>query len=108
MYPMRYTVNMATVRETENFKKWIRGLKDKIAQSLITARIRRISSGNFGDAKPVSDGICELRIDYGPGYRVYFTQRGREIIILLCGGVKTGQAGNIQTAKRIAKNLEGE
>ena len=99
---------MITVRETENFRKWIKGLKDKIAQSLITARIRRISSGNFGDVKPVGGNISELRIDYGPGYRVYFAQRGREIIILLCGGVKTGQARNIETAKRIVKNLEEE
>ena len=103
---MRYTVNMNTIRETGNFRKWFKGLKDKIAQSLISARIRRISYGNFGDTKPVGDGVSELRIDYGPGYRVYFTRRGREIVILLCGGIKTGQTGNIETAKCIAKNLE--
>ena len=97
---------MITIRETDNFKKWIKGLKDKIAQSLITARIRRFSIGNYGDAKPVGDGVSELRINYGPGYRVYFTKRGREIVILLCGGAKTGQAKDISTAKRIANNLE--
>jgi putative addiction module killer protein len=97
---------MITVRETENFKKWIRGLKDRVAQSIITARIRRISAGNFGDSKPIGDGISELRIDYGPGYRVYFTRRGQEIIILLCGGDKSAQSRDIESAKRIAKNIE--
>jgi len=97
---------MLTVRETENFKKWIRGLKDQVAQSIIIARIRRISIGNFGDSKPVGDNIFELRIDYGPGFRVYFTQRGKEIIILLCGGNKSTQNRDIKAAKRIAHSLE--
>ena len=99
---------MITVRETENFKNWIRGLKDRIAQSVITARIRRISGGNFGDSRPVGDGVSELRIDYGPGYRVYFTQRGREIVILLCGGDKSTQDRDIKAAKRISQNIEEE
>jgi len=99
---------MITVRETENFKKWIRELKDRIAQSVIIARIRRISAGNFGDSKPVGDGVSELRIDYGPGFRVYFTRRGQEIIILLCGGDKSTQSRDIETAKHIAENLEEE
>jgi putative addiction module killer protein len=97
---------MITVRETENFKKWILGMKDRIAQSVITARIRRISVGNFGDSKPVGDGVSELRIDYGPGYRVYFTIRNREIVILLCGGRKSTQSMDIEAAKRIAQNIE--
>jgi putative addiction module killer protein len=97
---------MITVRETENFKTWIRGLKDKIAQSIINARIRRISAGNFGDTKSVGGSISELIIDYGPGYRVYFTRRGQKIIILLCGGDKSKQSRDIETAKRIADNLE--
>jgi putative addiction module killer protein len=105
MYPMGYTVNMITVRETENFQNWIRNLKDRIAQSIITARIRRISGGNFGDSKPVGDGVSELRIDYGPGYRVYFTRQGQEIIILLCDGDKSTQTRDIEAAKRIAKTL---
>ena len=99
---------MIIVRETENFKKWIRSLKDRIAQSIIIARIRRISVGNFGDSKPVGDGISELRIDYGPGFRVYFTQREQEIVILLCGGEKSTQSKDIETAKWIARNIEGE
>jgi putative addiction module killer protein len=98
---------MITIRETETFKKWIRDLKDKIAQTIITARIRRITVGNFGDVKPVGDGVSELRIDYGPGFRVYFTQRGQEIIILLCGGDKSTQRRDIETAKLIAQNLKG-
>ena len=108
LYSIGYNINMITVRETENFKKWIRALKDRIAQSVITARIRRISAGNFGDSRPVGDGVSELRIDYGPGFRVYFTQRGQEIIILLCGGDKSTQNRDIETAKRIAQNIEEE
>ena len=106
LYLMRYTKSVIIVRETENFRKWIKGLKDKIALSLITARIRRISTGNLGDTKPVGSGVFELRIDYGPGYRVYFIQRGRKIIVLLCGGIKTSQTRNIESAKRIAEKLE--
>jgi putative addiction module killer protein len=83
-------------------------LKDRIAQSIIIARIRRISVGNFGDSKPVGDGISELRIDYGPGFRVYFTQQEQDIVILLCGGDKSTQSKDIETAKWIARNIEGE
>jgi len=99
---------MITVRETENFKKWMRTLKDRIAQSVISARIRRISGGNFGDSRSVGDGVSELRIDYGSGFRVYFTRRGQEIVILLCGGDKSTQNRDIETAKRIAQNIEEE
>jgi putative addiction module killer protein len=103
---MGYTITMITVRETESFKKWVRSLKDRIAQAVIAARIRRISAGNFGDSKPVGDGISELRIDYGPGYRLYFTRYGQEIVILLCGGDKSTKGRDIEAAKRIAKNIE--
>jgi putative addiction module killer protein len=78
LYPMGYYINMITIRETELFKTWIRGLRDRVTQAIINARIRRISCGNFGDSKPVGGGISELRIDYGPGFRVYFTRRGYE------------------------------
>jgi putative addiction module killer protein len=97
---------MITIRETENFRKWMSGLKDQIALSIINARIRRISAGHFGDSKPVDDGIYELRIDLGPGYRVYFTKREHEIVILLCGGDKSTQSRDIKAAKRIAQNIE--
>jgi len=103
---MRYIKSMITVRETVEFAKWMKGLKDRKTRLVINARIRRISVGNFGDSKPVGSGISELRIDYGPGYRVYFTQEGKEIIILLCGGNKSSQSRDIETAKRIANNLE--
>ena len=99
---------MIIIRETETFKKWIRGLKDRVTQSIITARIRRISGGNFGDVSPVGHGISELRIDYGSGYRVYFTWRGQQIIILLCGGDKSTQQRDIAAAKRIAQNFKEE
>ena len=108
MYSIGYNINMITVRETENFKKWMRTLKDRIAQSVISARIRRISGGNFGDSRSVGDGVSELRIDYGSGFRVYFTRRGQEIVILLCGGDKSTQNRDIETAKRIAQNIEEE
>jgi len=108
MYHMGYDMIHMTVRETENFKDWMRGLKDRIAQTIINARIRRISAGNFGDAKSVGDGVSELRVNYGPGYRVYYTKRGQEIIVLLCGGDKSTQNRDIEIAKRIANNLEEE
>jgi putative addiction module killer protein len=98
---------MIRIRETEHFKTWIRGLDDRVTQAIINARIRRISVGNFGDSKPVGSGVSELRIDYGPGFRVYFTQRGEEIVVLLCGGYKSTQGRDIKTAKQIAQNLEG-
>jgi len=96
-----------TIHETENFKNWIRGLKDRIAQAIINARIRRISAGNFGDVTPVGNNVSELRVDYGPGYRVYFTRHGKEIVILLCGGDKSTQDKDIETAKQVANSLKG-
>jgi putative addiction module killer protein len=103
---MGYILIMITIRETEDFKKWIRGLKDRIAQSIIVARIRRISVGNFDDSKPIGDNIYELRIDYGPGFRVYFIRQGQNIIILLCGGDKSTQTRDIEAAKRLSQNIE--
>jgi len=97
---------MTEVRETETFKSWMKALKDSNAQVRILARIRRLSLGNVGDAKPVGEGVSELRIDYGPGYRVYFTRIGREIVVLLVGGDKSTQSKDIATAKAIAKGLE--
>ena len=97
---------MITIRETDAFKNWMRNLKDRMARSVINARIRRLSLGNMGDAKSVGDGVSELRIDYGPGYRVYFFQKGQEIIILLCGGVKSSQRKDIENAKQMVWNLE--
>jgi len=81
-------------------------LKDKTAYSIINVRLRRLSLGNKGDSEPVGDGILELRIDYGPGYRVYYKQVKNKIVILLCGGDKSTQSRDIEKAKKIASNLE--
>jgi putative addiction module killer protein len=93
------------VRKTEEFVRWLDRLGDIRARARVLVRIERIVAGNFGDSKPVGQGLSELRIDYGPGYRVYFTKRGQRIVILLVGGDKSGQAADIKTAIRLAKNL---
>jgi putative addiction module killer protein len=94
------------IRQTETFRKWERKLRDQKAKALIAARILRVANGLAGDVAPVGEGISELRIHYGPGYRVYFRQRGDEIIILLCGGDKSTQDQDIRLAKRIAFEME--
>lgn len=91
------------VRETEAFSKWLRDLKDNRAKAKIAARSRRLAFGNAGDVRPVGEGISELRIDYGPGYRVYYVQRGAVLIILLCGGDKSTQETDIKRAKKLAR-----
>ena len=97
---------MIEVRKTDLFTKWFDGLKDRRARARIQARIDRVEMGNFGDVAPVGDGISELRIFYGPGYRVYFSQRKSVVVILLCGGDKSTQQSDIVKAKEIAKQLE--
>ena len=96
---------MVEIRKTEIFAKWIDGLEDIRARARILVRIERLAAGNPGDVKPVGEGVSELRIDYGPGYRVYYTQRGRSAVILLAGGKKRTQDKDIKTALRLAKNL---
>jgi putative addiction module killer protein len=91
------------VFQSATYQKWFRKLRDSQAQARIDARIRRLSMGNAGDAKAVGGGVSELRIDYGPGYRVYFTQRRLRVVVLLCGGDKRTQAGDIERAIEIAK-----
>jgi putative addiction module killer protein len=91
------------IKQTETYAKWERDLRDSIARAAITARVVRLANGNPGDVKPVGDGISELRVHYGPGYRVYFQQRGTTIILLLCGGHKGSQAKDIAKAKELAK-----
>ncbi len=90
------------VRESETFSKWLRNLRDNRAKAKIAARVRRLAFGNPGDVRPVGEGISELRINYGPGYRVYFVQRGAVLIILLCGGDKSTQEKDIKIARRLA------
>ena len=96
---------MVEIRKTNLFAKWIDNLRDVQAKARVLVRIERLASGNAGDVKPVGEGISEMRIDYGPGYRVYFTKRGSELIILLAGGDKSSQAADIKVAIRLASNL---
>ncbi len=96
---------MVEIRKTDLFAKWLDNLRDVQAKARVLVRIERLASGNAGDVKPVGEGISEMRIDYGPGYRVYFIKRGSEVIILLAGGDKGSQAGDVKTALRLARNL---
>ena len=97
---------MPAIRETEEFAKWLNKLRDRLARAKILVRIERLANSNPGDIKPVGAGVNELRIHHGAGYRVYFTQRGEELIILLCGGDKDLQDQDIVEAKKIARELE--
>ena len=97
---------MIEVRQTPNFRKWHTGLADRRAAEIVAKRILRLQAGLLGDAKPVGDGVCEARIDYGPGYRLYFVQRGVVLIVLLCGGDKKSQKRDMSLAKALAAELE--
>jgi len=96
---------MIQVRKTEFFAKWLDGLHDIRARARILVRIERLAAGNPGDVKAIGEGVLELRIDYGPGYRVYYKKQGRKVVILLAGGDKHTQAKDIKTALRLARNL---
>jgi len=97
---------MFTVSALPEFTVWLDGLKDKAVRSLIVARIKRLEAGLFGDVKPVGDGISELRIHFGAGWRVYFTRRGEQVVILLAGGMKRTQGKDLRRAKVLVKTLE--
>lgn len=94
---------MIEVCQTREFATWLTGLRDLRAADRVNARIRRLSLGNPGDVKPVGEGVGELRVDYGPGYRVYFVRRGAALVVLLCGGDKRSQDRDIARAKQLAK-----
>ena len=96
---------MVTVRQTEEYSSWFAKLRDQKARAKIDVRIRRLSLGNPGDVRPCGQGISELRVNYGPGYRVYYTRRGEMIVVLLCGGDKSSQDDDIAEAKRLAQQL---
>lgn len=96
---------MLEIRKTAHFISWLDSLRDIRARARVQARIERLASGNPGDVEPVGEGVSELRIDYGPGYRVYFKKQGREMVILLAGGDKRTQAADIKTALQLARNL---
>ena len=97
---------MIEIRKTDIFAKWMDGLKDIRARARVQARIERLAMGNPGDVKPVGEGVSELRISVGPGYRVYFKKKGRRLIVLLAGGDKRTQSRDIKTALRLARDLE--
>ena len=96
---------MLQIRKTETFVQWLDGLRDVHARARVQVRIERLAAGNPGDVEPVGEGVSELRIDYGPGYRVYYKKHGREVVILLAGGDKRTQSADIKTALRLARNL---
>ena len=96
---------MIEIRKTDVFARWLDDLADLRARARIQARIERLALGNAGDVKPAGEGVSELRIDYGPGYRVYFKRRGQRLIILLAGGDKSSQARDIKRAQHLARDL---
>lgn len=96
---------MVEVRKTDTFARWFDRLRNREARSRILVRIRRLSLGNPGDVRPVGEGVSEMRIDWGPGYRVYYVHRGDTIVVLLVGGDKRTQGRDIRTAKELAQNL---
>ncbi len=99
---------MLEVRKTGAFEAWLMGLKDQRGKAKIVARIDRLALGNPGDVSPVGEGVSELRIHFGPGYRVYFVRRGKALVVLLCGGDKGSQERDIAQAKSLAAELEDE
>jgi putative addiction module killer protein len=96
---------MVEVLKTEHFDEWLSGLTDQVAKAKIASRIERLGLGNPGDVKPVGGGISEMRVPHGPGYRVYFKQTGRTVVLLLCGGDKSTQGNDIKRAREIAAEL---
>jgi putative addiction module killer protein len=97
---------MVEVRQTQTFREWLAALRDRRAAAKIAVRLARLEQGLFGDIKPVGEGVSELRIDYGPGYRVYLIQRGLVVVVVLCGGDKSGQARDIKRAMEMARQWE--
>jgi putative addiction module killer protein len=96
------------LKQTETYRKWEARLRDKRARTMIATRLMRLAEGLPGDVEPVGDGVSELRIHYGPGYRVYVQRRGRLLLVLLCGGDKSSQARDIVAAKKLAKEWSEE
>ncbi|HUR45717.1 MAG TPA: type II toxin-antitoxin system RelE/ParE family toxin [Candidatus Saccharimonadales bacterium] len=102
---MATLIPVLEIRKTELFAEWLDGLRDLQGRARVQARIERLALGNPGDVVPIGEGVSELRIHYGPGYRVYFKQRGREFVVLLAGGDKRTQARDIKTALRLARGI---
>jgi putative addiction module killer protein len=106
MYPIGYTVGMYLIETTIQFDKWLKKLKDKSAIGRILTKLKMVELGNLGDSKSVGGRVSELRLTYGPGYRIYFSKKGNTIILLLHGGNKSNQSSDIKKAKAILKELE--
>lgn len=106
--PVNYSSHMVEVRRSGTFDQWLEKLRDVRAVARINIRIERLVVGNPGEVAPVGEGVSELKIDYGPGYRVYFIRDGEELVVLLCGGDKKSQTKDIQEAKRIAKEWKAQ
>ena len=96
---------MLEVRRTAVYARWLDSLRDVRGRARVLVRVERLAAGNPGDVRPVGEGVSELRIDYGPGYRVYFKKRGRSVVVLLAGGDKRTQSDDIKRALRLAQNL---
>lgn len=102
---MCYSLSVIEIRQTEEYSLWFERLRDRVAKTRILIRIRRVALGNIGDVKPVGEGVSELRINYGAGYRVYFVQKGKTLVVLLAGGDKRTQQRDIQKAIIISKTV---
>lgn len=100
---IRIDMTQRTIRTTKSFSKWLKALRDRKAQTIIAARIERIAAGNLGDVKPLGKGLNEVRINYGPGYRVYYTERDGAVVLLLAGGDKSTQSRDIAAAREMLK-----
>lgn len=98
---------MVEILKSDAFDRWLRKLRDRRARARIEMRVRRLSLGNPGDVRPIGEGLSEMRIDYGPGYRVYYMQQGVVVVVLLCGGDKTTQQDDIAKAKMLAAEWKG-
>jgi putative addiction module killer protein len=98
---------MIEIRQTAVFASWHAGLEDETTRARIAQRIDRLQRGNPGDVRPVGGGVSEMRLDFGPGYRLYYTRRGKALIVLLCGGDKSTQKKDVRTAKAMARELKG-
>jgi putative addiction module killer protein len=105
VYLLGYTKIVKQIRQTEVYAKWFGRLKDRQARARVLAHIRRLSLGNPGDVAPVGESVLEMRIHYGPGYRVYFVERGQTLVVLLAGGDKGSQKRDIRRAIKLAKEL---
>ena len=105
VYRIGYSRPSYTIQTTEVFRRWFDGLKDGSARARVQVRIDRAEDGNFGDCRPVGNGVSEMRIHHGPGYRLYFTLRGGDLVILLMGGDKSSQTSDIRSAQKMALDL---